>query len=93
MDTYAEELHSRDAALVTIAKGNRSRQWKDSCKMYGGFYLATIGGAAALISSEYIVNSRIVDYPELGMEAVRLVEVKNLPAFVIINDEGEDFYE
>ncbi|MBO7485476.1 MAG: fumarate hydratase C-terminal domain-containing protein [Spirochaetaceae bacterium] len=93
MDTYAEELHSRGAALITIAKGNRSRQWKDSCKKYGGFYLATIGGAAALISSEYIVNSRIVDYPELGMEAVRLVEVKKLPAFVIINDEGEDFYE
>ena len=93
MDTYAEELQSRGAALITIAKGNRSKIWKESCKKYGGFYLATIGGAAALISSEYIVNSKILDYHELGMEAVRLVEVKKLPAFVIINNEGKDFYE
>ena len=93
MDVYAESLMSRGAALVTLAKGNRSRQWTDSCKKYGGFYLGTPGGIAALIASEYIVNQEILDYEDLGMEAVRLVEVKNLPCFVITNKNGEDFYD
>ena len=93
MDVYAESLMSRGAALVTLAKGNRSRNWTDSCKKYGAFYLGTPGGIAALIASEYIVSQEILDYEDLGMEAVRLVEVKNLPCFVITNKDGEDFYE
>ena len=93
MDVYAESLMSRGAALVTLAKGNRSAQWTGACKKYGAFYLGTPGGIAALIASEYIVSQEIIDYEELGMEAVRLVEVKNLPCFVITAKNGEDFYE
>ena len=93
MDSYAESLMSRGAALVTLAKGNRSASWTNACKKYGAFYLGTPGGIAALISSEYIENQQIVDYEDLGMEAVRLVTVRNLPCFVITNKNGEDFYE
>lgn len=92
MDVYAETLMSRGAALVTLAKGNRSRQWTDACKKYGGFYLGTPGGIAALIASKYIVSQEIIDYEDLGMEAVRLVEVRDMPCFVITNDKGDDFY-
>ena len=92
MDVYADALMSRGAALVTLAKGNRSKQWTDACAKYGSFYLGTPGGVAALIASEYITAQKIVDYEDLGMEAVRLVTVKNLPAFVITTDKGEDFY-
>lgn len=93
MDVYAESLMSRGAALVTLAKGNRSKFWTDSCKKYGAVYLGTPGGIAALIASEYIKSQKILDYEDLGMEAVRLIEVENLPCFVITNKEGEDFYE
>lgn len=93
MDVYAESLMSRGAALVTLAKGNRSKGWTTACKKYSSFYLGTPGGIAALIASEYIVSQEIIDYEELGMEAVRLVEVQNLPCFVITNKNGEDFYE
>ncbi len=92
MDSYAESLMSRGAALVTLAKGNRSKIWTDSCAKYGAFYLGTPGGIAALIASEYIESQKILDYEDLGMEAVRLVSVKNLPCFVITNSKGEDFY-
>ena len=91
MDVYAESLMSRGAALVTLAKGNRSKQWTDSCKKFGAYYLGTPGGIAALIASEYIKNQEILDYEDLGMEAVRLVEVENLPCFVITDKNGEDF--
>ncbi|WP_407425107.1 FumA C-terminus/TtdB family hydratase beta subunit [Treponema sp.] len=93
MDSYAETLMSRKAALVTLAKGNRSKTWTESCKKYGAFYLGTPGGIAALIASQYITDQKILDYEDLGMEAVRLVEVKNLPCFIITNKNGEDFYE
>ena len=93
MDVYADSLMSRGAALITLAKGNRSKQWTDACKRYGAFYLGTPGGIAALIASEYIESQEIIDYEDLGMEAVRLVKVKNLPCFVITNENGEDFYE
>ena len=93
MDSYAESLMSRGAALVTLAKGNRSGSWTAACKKYGAFYLGTPGGIAALIASEYIKSQKILDYEDLGMEAVRLVEVEKLPCFVITNKNGEDFYE
>lgn len=92
MDVYADSLMSRGAALITLAKGNRSGQWTNACKKYGAFYLGTPGGIAALIAYEYIVSQEVIDYDDLGMEAVRLVEVKNLPCFVITNNKGEDFY-
>lgn len=93
MDVYAEMLMSRGVSLVTLAKGNRSKQWTDACKKYKAFYLGTPGGIAALIASKYILSEEVVDYEELGMEAVRLVEVKDLPCFVITDSNGEDFYE
>jgi fumarate hydratase class I len=92
MDGYAEELMSRGASLVTVAKGNRSALWRESCRKYGGFYLGTIGGAAALLAGEHVSANELLDYPELGMEAVRLITVKDLPAFIIIDDKGGDLY-
>ena len=92
MDEYAEELMSRGAALVTLAKGNRSETWRSACRQWGGTYLGTVGGGAALLAEEHIRSSEIVDYPELGMEAVRKIVVEKMPAFVLINDSGEDFY-
>lgn len=92
MDFYAQSLMSQGASLVTIAKGNRSKEYSKMCKKYGGFYLGAIGGVAALIASTYIKSQEIIDYSDLGMEAVRLVEVVKLPVFVLIDDKGNDFY-
>ena len=92
MDPYADDLMSRGAALITIAKGNRSELWRTACKKYGAFYLGTIGGAAALIAEKHITARKVLDYPDLGMEAVQLITVKDLPVFLITNDKGDDFY-
>jgi fumarate hydratase class I len=92
MDPYGEELMSRGASLITLAKGNRSPQWRAACKKYGGFYLGAIGGAAALSAERHILSGEIIDYPELGMEAVRLIEVRDLPAFLLIDDTGVGLY-
>ncbi len=93
MDTYADDLMSRGAALVTIAKGNRSSIWTDACRKYGAVYLGLPGGVAALIADQYITESRVLDYEDLGMEAVRLVTVQNLPAFLVTSAQGKDFYQ
>jgi fumarate hydratase class I len=87
MDPYGEELMSRGASLVTVAKGNRSPPWEAACKKYGGFYLGAVGGAAALSAERHILSVETVDYPELGMEAVRLMEVRDLPVFMLITAE------
>lgn len=92
MDDYADELMSRGASLVTLAKGNRGPALLKACRAYGGFYLGTVGGAAALIAEEHIRSGEVIDYPELGMEAVRLIEVKDLPAFVVADDKGNELY-
>ncbi len=92
MDAYGDELMSRGASLITLAKGNRTKTWREACKKYGAFYLGTIGGAAALIAEENILESELLDYPELGMEAVRRIRVRDLLAFVIIDDQGRDLY-
>jgi fumarate hydratase class I len=92
MDPYGEEFMSRGVSLVTLAKGNRSPQWRGACKKYGGFYLGAIGGAAALSAERHVLSGEIIDYPELGMEAVRLIEVRDLPAFILIDDKGEGLY-
>ncbi|MFA6508379.1 MAG: fumarate hydratase [Treponemataceae bacterium] len=92
MDEYAQELMSHGASLVTLAKGNRGAIWTKACAEFGGFYLGTIGGAAALIAEENIVESRVIDYPELGMEAVRLIKVVDLSAFLIVDDKGNELY-
>ena len=92
MDVYADTLMKNGAALITLAKGNRSKMWTDACKKYGAFYLGTPGGIAALIASKYIINQKIIDYEDLGMEAVRLITVKDLPCFVLTDKDGNDFY-
>ena len=91
MDIYAEKLLSRGYSLISLAKGNRTKLWLEACKKYGGFFLGTIGGAAALLA-QYVTANEPVEYPELGMEAVRLIKVENLPAFIIIDDKGNDLF-
>ena len=75
-----------------LAKGNRSQQVTDSCKANGGFYLGSIGGPAAILAKSNIKSVEVVDFPELGMEAVRKIEVENFPAFIICDDKGNDFF-
>jgi fumarate hydratase class I len=92
MDGYLSEFMARGASLVTLAKGNRSPAVTESCRKFGGFYLGTIGGAAALLAKENIVAEKVLDYADLGMEAVRQIQVKNLPAFVLVDDKGNNLY-
>jgi fumarate hydratase class I len=92
MDPYAEELMSRGASLITVSKGNRSPAYTAACKKYGGFYLGAIGGAAALPAEENILSQELIDFPELGMEAVRLIEVRDFPVFIIIDNKGNELY-
>ena len=76
-----------------LAKGNRSKQVTSACKTYGGFYLGSIGGPAARLGKECITEVEILEYPELGMEAIFMITVKDFPAFIIIDDKGNDFFE
>lgn len=92
MDSYAEALQSRGASLVTLAKGNRSATVREACQKYGGFYLGTIGGAAAQLAATAIKKIETLDFPELGMEAVWKIEVEGFPAFVVVDDKGNDFF-
>jgi fumarate hydratase class I len=92
MDSYVDLLQSRGASLIMIAKGNRSSQVTESCRKYGGFYLGSIGGPAALLASENIKKVECLDFPELGMEAVWRIEVEDFPAFILVDDKGNDFF-
>jgi len=78
--------------MVMLAKGNRSQQVTDACKKHGGFYLGSAGGPAALLAKEHITSQEVVDFPELGMEAVWKINVKNFPAFILIDNKGNDFF-
>jgi fumarate hydratase class I len=93
MDSYVDLLQSHGASLVMIAKGNRSQQVTDACKKYGGFYLGSIGGPAAVLAEENIKKVECIDFPELGMEAVWKIEVENFPAFILVDDKGTDFFK
>jgi fumarate hydratase class I len=93
MDTYIPIFQKAGASLVTLAKGNRSPIVTASCKENGGFYLGSIGGAAALFGKEYITKVEVIDYPELGMEAVHRITVRDFPAFIVVDDKGNDFFE
>ncbi len=93
MDSYVDLLQSKGAALIMIAKGNRSQQVTDACKKHGGFYLGSIGGPAALLAEENIKKVECIDFPELGMEAVWKIEVVDFPAFILVDDKGNDFYK
>lgn len=93
MDSYVPIFQKEGASLVMLAKGNRSQQVTDSCKQYGGFYLGSIGGAAALLGKECITDVELLEYPELGMEAIYRITVKDFPAFIIVDDKGNDFFK
>jgi len=93
MDSYVAEFQAAGASLVMLAKGNRSKAVKDSCKTYGGFYLGSVGGPAARLALDCIRKVEVLEYPELGMEAVWRIEVENFPAFIVMDDKGNDFYE
>jgi fumarate hydratase class I len=93
MDPYVDLLQAEGGSLIMIAKGNRSRQVTDACKKHGGFYLGAIGGPAALLAEEHIKKVECIDYPELGMEAVWKIEVVDFPAFILVDDKGNDFFE
>ncbi len=92
MDPYVDLLQSKGGSMIMIAKGNRSQQVTDACKKHGGFYLGSIGGPAALLAEENIKSVECLDYPELGMEAVWKIEVEDFPAFILVDDKGNDFY-
>lgn len=93
MDTYVDLFQSLGGSLIMLAKGNRSRAVIDACKKYGGFYLGSIGGPAAILAAEHIRSVELVDFEELGMEAVRKIRVENMPAFIITDDKGNDFFD
>jgi len=93
MDPYVPLFQEQGGSMVMLAKGNRSRVVKDACKKYGGFYLGSIGGPAARLGKECITNVETLEYPELGMEAIFMITVKDFPAFIIIDDKGNDFFD
>jgi len=92
MDSYVDLFQSHRGSLITLAKGNRSKQVTDACKKHGGFYLGSIGGPAAILAKNCITKVEVLEYPELGMEAVWKIEVENFPAFIIVDDKGNDVY-
>jgi len=92
MDSYVELFQSHGGSMVMLAKGNRSRQVTDACARHGGFYLGSIGGPAARLADHSITNVKVLEYPELGMEAIWEVQVKDFPAFIVTDDKGNDFY-
>lgn len=93
MDSYVELFQSHGGSMIMLAKGNRSQQVTDACKKYGGFYLGSIGGPAAILAQNNIKRIECVEYPELGMEAIWKIEVENFPAFILVDDKGNDFFK
>jgi fumarate hydratase, class I len=93
MDSYVDLFQSKGGSMVMIAKGNRSQQVTDACKKYGGFYLGSIGGPAAILAEQNIRKVECLAYPELGMEAIWKIEVEDFPAFILVDDKGNDFFE
>jgi fumarate hydratase class I len=93
MDSYVDLFQSHGGSMIMIAKGNRSQQVTDACKKYGGFYLGSIGGPAAILAKENIRKVELLEYPELGMEAIWKIEVESFPAFILVDDKGNDFFK
>jgi fumarate hydratase class I len=93
MDSYVDLLQSHGGSMIMLAKGNRSRQVTDACRKHGGFYLGSIGGPAAILAQNSIKSLECVEYPELGMEAIWKIEVEDFPAFILVDDKGNDFFE
>ncbi len=93
MDSYVAAFQQAGGSFVMLAKGNRSQAVREACKTYGGFYLGSVGGPAARLARDCIRKVEVLEYPELGMEAVWRIEVENFPAFIVVDDKGNDFYE
>ncbi|MEN3942650.1 fumarate hydratase [Prosthecobacter sp. SYSU 5D2] len=93
MDSYVDLFQSQGGSMVMIAKGNRGQQVTDACKKHGGFYLGSIGGPAAILAKENIKKVEVVEFPELGMEAIWKIEVQDFPAFILVDDKGTDFFQ
>ncbi len=93
MDSYVDQFQSFGGSMVMLAKGNRSRQVRDACAKHGGFYLGSIGGPAARLAQDCIKKVEVLEYPELGMEAIWKIEVVDFPAFIVIDDKGNDFFK
>ncbi|MDR0371412.1 MAG: fumarate hydratase [Prevotellaceae bacterium] len=93
MDAYVDLFQSQGGSMIMIAKGNRSQQVTDACQKYGGFYLGSIGGPAAILAQNCIKQVKCLEFPELGMEAIWEIEVKNFPAFILVDDKGNDFFK
>ena len=93
MDSYVANFQSLGGSMIMLAKGNRSKEVTNACAKYGGFYLGSIGGPAAILAKENITSVEVVDFEEMGMEAVRKITIKNFPAFIITDDKGNDFFE
>src|SRR5690606_14231301 len=92
-DSYDDQFQSFGGSMVMLAKGNRSRQVREAGARHGGFYLGSIGGPAARLAQDCIKRVEVVEYPELGMEAIWCIEVEDFPAFIVIDDKGNDFFK
>jgi fumarate hydratase, class I len=93
MDSFVEQFQAAGGSMVMLAKGNRSKEVTDACKKHGGFYLGSIGGAAARLAKDCIKKVECIEYPELGMEAIWRIEVEDFPAFIVVDDKGNDFFQ
>jgi fumarate hydratase class I len=93
MDSYVDQFQAFGGSMIMLAKGNRSKAVRDACQQHGGFYLGSIGGPAARLAQDCITKVEVLDYPELGMEAIWKIEVRNFPAFIVIDDKGNDFFK
>jgi fumarate hydratase class I len=92
MDSYVDQFQAAGGSMIMIAKGNRSKAVTDACQKHGGFYLGSIGGPAALLAKENIRKVELLEFPELGMEAVYRIDVENFPAFILVDDKGNEFF-
>ncbi len=93
MDPYVDSFQANGGSLIMVAKGNRGQCVTDACQKHGGFFLGSIGGPAAILAEQNILSNDIVDFPELGMEAIRKITVKDFPAFILVDDKGNDFFK
>jgi len=93
MDGFVDQFQSRGGSLIMMAKGNRSKPVTEACKKHGGFYLGSIGGPAAVLAQSNIKKVELIAFEDLGMEAVRKIEVVDFPAFIVVDDKGNDFFE
>jgi fumarate hydratase class I len=93
MDSFVDQFQAAGGSLVMLAKGNRSRAVREACARHGGFYLGSIGGPAARLAQDCIRKVEVLEYPELGMEAIWRIEVEDFPAFIVVDDKGNDFFK